>query len=38
VELLAQVDEAHETLNGPATLKILCRASYEYGDRRRPDP
>jgi transposase InsO family protein len=34
VELLAQVDEAHETLSGPATLKILYRAVYDYGDRR----
>jgi transposase InsO family protein len=34
VELLAAVDEAHETLSGPATQKILYRALYEYGDQR----
>jgi transposase InsO family protein len=34
VELLAMVDEAHETLSGPATVKILQRAIYDYGDRR----
>jgi transposase InsO family protein len=32
--LLAQVDEAHETLSGPATQKILQREWYEYGDQR----
>ena len=32
--LLAEVDEAHETLSGPATQKILQRECYEYGDRR----
>jgi transposase InsO family protein len=30
VELLAVVDEAHETLSGPATQKILQRAWHEY--------
>jgi transposase InsO family protein len=32
VELLAAVDEAHETLSGPATQKILYREFYDYGD------
>ena len=32
VELLAQVDEAHETLSGPATQKVLQREWYEFGD------
>ena len=31
---LAAVDEAHETLSGPATQKILYREFYEYGDER----
>jgi hypothetical protein len=30
-ELLATVDEAHETLSGPATQKILYREFYEFG-------
>jgi hypothetical protein len=34
VELLGAVDEAHETLSGPATQKILYREFYEYGDER----
>jgi hypothetical protein len=34
VELLAAVDEAHETLSGPTTQKILYREFYEYGDAR----
>ena len=34
IELLAEVDEAHETLSGPATRKILYRARYDYGDAR----
>ena len=34
VELLAAVDEAHETLSGPATQKILYREFYEYSDER----
>lgn len=32
IELLAEVDEAHETLSGPATQKILYRAYYEFGE------
>ena len=32
IELLASVDEAHQTLSGPATQKILYRQYYEYGD------
>jgi transposase InsO family protein len=32
IELLATVDEAHETLSGPATQKILQRAYYDFGD------
>jgi transposase InsO family protein len=34
IELLAEVDEAHETLSGPATQKILYRALHEFGDER----
>ena len=34
IELLAAVDEAHETLSGPATQKILQRELYEFGDER----
>ncbi|MCA1604317.1 MAG: integrase [Acidobacteria bacterium] len=34
VELLATVDEAHETLNGGATRKILEREWKEYGQAR----
>jgi transposase InsO family protein len=34
VELLAAVDEAHETLSGPATQKILHREFHDYGDAR----
>jgi transposase InsO family protein len=34
IELLAVVDEAHETLSGPATRKILYREYYEYADAR----
>ena len=34
IEQLAAVDEAHETLSGPATQKILYRELYEYGDER----
>ncbi len=33
IELLAEVDEAHETLSGPATQKILYREFYEFGNR-----
>ena len=32
IELLAQVDEAHGTLSGPATQKILQRAFYDFSD------
>jgi hypothetical protein len=32
IDLLATVDEAHGTLSGPATQKILYRGFYEYGD------
>ena len=31
IELLAETDEAHETLSGPATQKILYREYHEYG-------
>jgi len=31
-ELLAAVDEAHDTLSGPATRKLLQRARYEFQD------
>ena len=34
IALLAEVDEAHETLSGPATQKILQREFHEYGDKR----
>jgi transposase InsO family protein len=34
IELLAQLDEAHETLSGPATQKILQREWHEFHDRR----
>jgi transposase InsO family protein len=34
VELLVAVDEAHETMSGPATQKILQREFYDYGDAR----
>ena len=34
IELLAETDEAHETLSGPATRKILEREFHEYGDAR----
>jgi transposase InsO family protein len=34
IELLAMVDEAHESLSGPATVKILYRELHDYGDRR----
>jgi transposase InsO family protein len=33
-ELLARVDEAHETLSGPATQKILQREFYDFRDQR----
>jgi len=34
VALLAGVDEAHETLSGPATKKLLQRACYNFKDTR----
>ena len=34
IALLAEVDEAHETLSGPATQKLLQRAYYDFGDER----
>jgi transposase InsO family protein len=34
IELLAQVDEAHETLSGPATVKILYRGYHNFADAR----
>ena len=34
IELLAAVDEAHQTLSGPATQKILYREFPDSGDRR----
>lgn len=34
IELLAEVDTAHETLSGPATQKILHRAYHDFGDSR----
>jgi transposase InsO family protein len=33
IELLASVDEAHETLSGPATQKILQREYYDFGNQ-----
>lgn len=32
IVLLAKVDEAHGTLSGPATRKLLERACYDFGD------
>jgi hypothetical protein len=34
MELLAVVDEAHETLSGPVTRKVLYREYFEFGDTR----
>lgn len=34
IELLAEVDEAHEVLSGPATQKILQRAYYDFQELR----
>jgi transposase InsO family protein len=34
VELLAAVDEAHESLSGPATQKLLQRAYYDFHDEK----
>jgi hypothetical protein len=32
IVLLAAVDEAHGTLSGPATRKLLERACYDFGE------
>ena len=34
IALLASLDDAHDTLSGPATQKLLQRACYNFGDRR----
>jgi transposase InsO family protein len=34
IALLADVDEAHDTLSGPATKKLLQRACYNFNDAR----
>lgn len=34
IALLAEVDEAHETLSGPATRRLLSRGWVEYADAR----
>jgi hypothetical protein len=34
IELLAAVDEVHDTLSGPATLKLLQRACYDFGEKQ----
>ena len=34
VELLADVDEAHECLSGPATQKLLYRACHDFGEAK----
>ena len=34
IRLLAEVDEAHEALSGPATQKILQRAFYDFQERQ----
>ena len=34
IALLAEVDEAHDTLSGPATKKLLSRGWHEYADAR----
>ena len=34
IELLASVDEAHETLSGPATQKILQREFQDFGNQQ----
>jgi hypothetical protein len=34
IALLAYVDEAHDTLSGPATQKILYREYFEFADSR----
>ena len=34
IDLLAKIDEVHQTLSGPATQKLLQRAYYDYQDVR----
>jgi len=34
IALLAEVDEAHETLSGPATRRLLYRGYYEFAEAR----
>ncbi|HEY2234942.1 MAG TPA: integrase [Candidatus Angelobacter sp.] len=34
IELLVAMDEAHGTLSGPATQKLLQRARHDFGERR----
>jgi transposase InsO family protein len=34
IQMLAEVDQAHQTLSGPATQKILYREFHEFGDAR----
>jgi transposase InsO family protein len=34
IELLATIDEVHDTLSGPATLKLLQRACYDFGEKQ----
>jgi hypothetical protein len=34
IELLAAIDEAHDTLSGPATQKLLQRACYDFGEKQ----
>jgi transposase InsO family protein len=34
IALLAGIDEAHQTLSGPATKKLLQRACYNFNDKR----
>jgi transposase InsO family protein len=34
IALLAEIDEAHETLSGPATRVILQRAYHDFGEQR----
>jgi hypothetical protein len=34
IALLAELDEAHETLSGPATQKLIERAYHDFGDER----
>ena len=34
IELLAAVDEVHQTLSGPATQKLLYRAYHDFGDEK----